>query len=172
MTLILIVAFIIFLVFIIKIGSNENERTELAVEKRGFKLTDLIPIGNYSGGHPRIDKNIENLVFRKNENELYFYIQKYRHELPSYIMSIPIISITDIQVEDATTMEKRITLGRVLLVGVFALAWKKKKKNELAFVVIEWKEGKFNNSTTFSFEGTDAMSKANIARNALIKHCN
>jgi hypothetical protein len=67
-------------------------------------------------------------------------------------------------------MEKRITLGRVLLVGIFALAWRKKKKNELAFVTIEWKE-KFENSTIFSFEGQEAMQKANTARNELIKMC-
>jgi hypothetical protein len=43
-----------------------------------------------------------------------------------------------------------------------------KKKNELAFVVIDWNDGRFDHSTTFNIEGMDAMQKANILRNQLI----
>ena len=56
----------------------------------------------------------------------------------------------------------------IFLVGIFALGWRKKKKNELAFLIIEWKKGKFENSTIFSFEGKEAFQNANTSRNKLI----
>lgn len=59
----------------------------------------------------------------------------------------------------------------MILVGVFAFAWKKKKKNEIAFVEIDWKKGKFNNETMFCFEGENAVQRANKARNGIIKFC-
>ena len=47
----------------------------------------------------------------------------------------------------------------------------KKKKNEIAFVVINWNDGRFDHATTFSFDGKDAMQLANTARNNLISMC-
>ena len=113
---------------------------------------------------------------------LNFEVQIYSNEKGDLIISfsffyffyrtIVIENIKNITVEDASSIEKKITVGRLLLVGVFALAWRKKKTNELAFVVTEWNDGKFDHSTTFSFEGKEAMTKANTARNSLIKMCN
>lgn len=78
--------------------------------------------------------------------------------------------IIDIYVEDKSTIEKRVTLGRVLLVGIFALAWQKKKKENHYYVVIEWKEGeRFTNETVFEFEGNNAAATAHNFRNFLIK---
>lgn len=84
---------------------------------------------------------------------------------------IPIEAVSDITIEDASSIEKKITVGRIFLVGIFALGWRKKKKNELAFLVIEWKKGKFEHFTTFSFEGKEAFQNANTARNKLISYC-
>lgn len=79
-------------------------------------------------------------------------------------------SVTNIIIEDKSTIEHRVTMGRLLTVGVFAFAWKKKKKNNDAFLIIEWKIGdRFSNETIFEFEGKNAMQMANIARNKIIK---
>lgn len=48
--------------------------------------------------------------------------------------------ILNIYVEDDTTIESRVGLKRMLLVGIFAFAWKKRKTNPLAFLVIEYKD--------------------------------
>ena len=45
-------------------------------------------------------------------------------------------------------------------------------KKELAYLTINWKQGKFNHDTYFEFEGKDAMQKANTARNEIIKLVN
>lgn len=44
-----------------------------------------------------------------------------------------------------------------------------KEKNELAYLTIEWNDGKFDHETIFEFEGVGSMQNANTARNKLIK---
>jgi hypothetical protein len=48
------------------------------------------------------------------------------------------------------------------------LRGKKKKKNEIAFVTIEWEDGKFSHNTTFCIEGENASQRANALRNKFI----
>lgn len=48
--------------------------------------------------------------------------------------------IINISVEDQTTIEKRIGFKRLLLVGIFAIAWRKKQTNPLSFLIIEYKD--------------------------------
>ena len=126
---------------------------------------------SYAGGHPDVDNNFNSVAYVFEDENLKFYTMPISYEMPTFKFSIKKDDMKNISLEDASTIENRVTLGRVLLVGVFALAWRKKKKNELAFVVIDWNDGKFDHSTTFSFEGTDAAQQANAFRNALISLC-
>lgn len=48
--------------------------------------------------------------------------------------------ILNIYIEDDTTIESRVGIKRMLLVGIFAFAWKKRKTNPLGFLVIEYKD--------------------------------
>ena len=115
-----------------------------------------------------IDNNIQYCTIYRKNNE--FIISDTGMGLyPKYKGAIPINSIKEILIEDATTIENKVTLGRVILVGIFALAWKKKKKNELSFVTIQWTKERFNHTTIFSFEGSNAMQIANKVRNRLIR---
>ena len=75
---------------------------------------------------------------------------------------IPCDKVLNVNVLDSSTIENKITLGRVLLVGVFALAWKKNKKKEMYFLEIEWNDGGFDHNK-------QNQQRANTARNALIK---
>ena len=172
---IIIIILFILLIFVIYKGAKlGNESISIQMDpfnSKGHKLKDLHELGSYVGGHPDINDLIESVSFVKYQDNLELY--KYKTAtIPLLIATIPTESIEDIHYEDASSLEKKITLGRILLVGVFALAWKKNKKKELSFVVIEWKNGKFKNSITFSFEGKDSVQKANSARNELIKFCN
>ena len=47
--------------------------------------------------------------------------------------------ILKISVEDQSTLENRVGFRRLLLVGVFAFAWKKRQKVPLSFLVIDYK---------------------------------
>lgn len=164
---------VLFIGIIIVAGVNSSKKTaevnkELA--KRGIKREDFIKCGTYVGGHPSLNNTVEGIHIRKAEGNLSIYDFLRLDESPRYIADIPIDKISTIDIEDASSIERKITVGRLFLVGIFAFAWKKKKKNELAFVTIVWKE-KFEHTTIFSFEGQNAMQNANTARNKLIELC-
>lgn len=166
----------IFALLIYTAVSSSKEKKESAIKMKeiGMDYTQFSSLSTYVGGHPGLDNNIEDVFCRKeNENLELYRIPIINVSMPEKIAqsTIPINDITNIIVEDASSIEKRVTLGRVILVGIFALAWRKKKKNEIAFLVIEWKKGKFEHATTFSFEGKDAMQNANTARNKIINIC-
>lgn len=171
---------IIIAVFIILIAigafatERDKEKSKEFMEKNNMSFSDFYPIGKYVGGHPQVDNEQENLYFSFKDGVFSFHrITIYEVSTPESVPGFEIAAsdITDITVEDSSTIENKVTLGRVILVGIFALAWKKKKKNELAFVVVNWSKGKFSHSTTFAFEGSEAFSKANTARNKLISFC-
>lgn len=48
--------------------------------------------------------------------------------------------VVNIFVEDDSTIENRVGLTRLLLVGIFALAWKKKSKNPMSFIIFEYND--------------------------------
>lgn len=170
----LIIGIVVFLIYAIVKGNEDSKVTKAKMKEKEMDYSQFISLGTYGGGHPNIDKTIENVYCRKEDNTLALYnIPVMNVSMPDRIFDaeIPIEAVSDITIEDASSIEKKITVGRIFLVGIFALGWRKKKKNELAFLVIEWKKGKFEHFTTFSFEGKEAFQNANTARNKLISYC-
>lgn len=161
---------ILFLAWIIIEGNSKQKIEAKKIIDANLDPKLFIQCGSYVGGHPKIDNQINCCIVYKKESEL--IISEVRNfsftQLPFVKGTIQIKDIKDIKVVDASTIEKNVTIGRILLVGIFALAWKKKKKNELSFVIVEWMHGRFSNVTTFSFEGESSIQMANSARNRLI----
>lgn len=158
--------FVLIIVIGVIIGPSKGNPFN-RMKKDGISQDNLIKVGSYVGGHPKIDNLVKtSSIYKKGSNLI---ITDTRLIYPEYKGEIPIDKIKSILLEDSSTIENKITLGRVLLVGIFALAWRKKKKNELAFVTIDWNDGNFDHSTIFSFEGKDAMQTANTTRNRLIR---
>lgn len=168
---VVLIGFIILFVIAVISGNKQAAKTKESLSRKGLKLEDFKFVGGYVGGHPDLNDNIERVVFRADAENLRFCSQPTEIQYPTDSFKIKKSSVKAIDLEDASSIEQKITLGRVLLVGVFALAWRKKKKNELAFVVINWNDGRFDHATTFSFVGANAMSSANTARNLLIQSC-
>ena len=185
MTTIVIILVVVFLIYAIN-KSNEDEKSGVNQIIYPTILPDnstptppilKLPatrIGKYLAGHPQINNVIENAGYVNREDDIIIvtfnssssYDNRYSGNENT---SLKKSGIKNILVEDASTMEKRVTLGRVLLVGIFALAWKKKKINQVAFVTIEYNDGKFDHDIIFQFDGDGAMTLANTARNTLIK---
>ena len=165
---------VIILVFI-AIGSfwakkSTNEAYKYNLEHRhGISQEDLIRCDSYIGGHPDIDKQIEPVHLRFENGELLICGQEYA-DLVTY-GKIPVSAIESITVENASQIDERITLKRLILVGALAFLWKKKKTKEGAFLVITWKPRKFEHNTIFSFELVHAFQRANTCRNELIREC-
>lgn len=172
---IVIVIVILAFAFFVFLG-KDLQKKELKIKddlnQLKMNVEDFIPIGAYVGGHVDQDEVVNGCHFISKENSFIFYQWLDKTNLPIEKFSIKKNNIKSITVEDVSSIEKSITLGRVLLVGVFALAWQKKKKNDLFFIIINWNDGKFNHSTTFSFEGVNSSLNANSSRNKLIKLIN
>lgn len=149
-------------------AQDKKEKKEI-IESRGLTENEVAYIGSYVGGHPALDDTIPLChTYKKGSNLILtkgLSLEEVRES------EIPITNIDNIILQDASTINKRITAGRLLLVGVFALAWQKKEKSEMAFVEIQWHQGKFDHQTLFCFEGDGAFQRANKARNLLIKIC-
>lgn len=158
---------IAFFVFAIAQGNKNISDFE---KTHKFKISDLVSIGTYVSGHPSLDKSFKNssIVFDKNIVKIFElsptgngYILKSSIEKPL---------IQNVVIEDASTIQNRVTVGRLLLTGVFAFAWKKKEKQECAYLIIEWNLNQFKNETIFEFEGKGSIEKANTLRNKFIKY--
>lgn len=166
---IILIVFVIIMIGIFAENKNEKD-SEAYMKARGISKDRMIESQKYIAGHPGIDNPIVQtfLTFDKSNFSIYEYKTSIDGRLPFEVARILKSNIKDVIAEDATTMEKRVTVGRLLVVGLFAFALKKNKKNELAYLTIKWSDGRFEHDTYFEFAGKDAMTKANTARNRII----
>jgi hypothetical protein len=156
----LLIVFAFIIIFGAISSSKEQDKTNRRLKTQGLSSSDFKKTNaTYVSGHQDINGNFPFVVYRKDNEYLRFYSRTSEISMP---ISKFKISIKNISIEDATSIESKVTVGRLLLVGVFAFAWKKKKKNELAFTTIEWNDGRFDHTTIFNFEGKDATQKANV----------
>jgi len=165
--LVAVIGGIILLAYFANKSTKKNDaiRKE-ALKNLGFDSVDLFGGGMYSGGHPDIDQPGSGQMATRDGHIIIFSADQLN---PSIIGKIPMMKITNILVEDATTTSKRVSVGRLLAVGVFALAWKKKDVKEECFMVIEWNDGRFAHESIFKFSGDGATTRCNEVRNKLMK---
>lgn len=177
---------IIAIVVLFAVGSAASHREDVKADKRheaemeekGIASSSKLSLGLYIGGHPEIDNVVANVIAYPESGSIALYTKTYiqpdkkkldKKVLLSHLGSINLKDIQAITVEDLSTIERNVTLGRFLLVGVAALAWKKKRKEEKAFLNIQWKEGNFSHNTLFEYSRSGSMSKANTNRNQLLR---
>lgn len=172
-----IITFLI-IILIATIVTNSNEQANPKTKIDNFKEQDItydfsnkIDTGTYLIGHPQIDLSTEKTFIVKLNNDLLIFKESLTEGIVQ-LANIPINKIKNIQIEDQTSIEKRVTIGRLLLTGIFAFAWKKNVKKESSFLIIEWDGAKINNETIFVFSGKGSLNKANSSRNALINIIN
>lgn len=193
---IVIILVVLFLLLGLYLAKNVK-KNNLELEKKGYHLGSKILVGKYIAGHPDLNSPLPGtILFPKDEGvDILHYPKGFEHEMPDIptvgmtnilgvdimphtkgvkhevpvlVANIPRDAMKNILAEDQSTVEKRVTVERLLLNEDFAFSWKKKARNEEAFLTIEWNDGRFDHETIFEFEGKDAMQKANTARNQLI----
>jgi hypothetical protein len=164
----IIIGVIILLVIILATGDDKRKEINAKLIEAGYDPEQKILSAKYLGGHPDINdaKPHTSLFFKDGALHI---MEDMPLNMPIKLAEIPGANIKNVVVEDQSSVERRVTLGRMLLVGIFAFAWKKKKKNEQAYMIFEWSDGRFEHETIFEFEGREAMVKANTARNGVIK---
>ncbi len=166
-----ILAFVVLFV----VYNNKKRREDVAehiLNRQGLSARDFVESGTYIGGHPSVTEIIPSLVFRRTPNEFVFYVRPANVYIPAEKFSIPVGSVASIELEDTSTVEEKVTAHRILLLGPFALAFKKQIKRDSCFVSIEWRDGEQIYSTYFYFDGYNAMLNANEFRYRLIAELN
>jgi len=110
----------------------EREKANNYLREIGIDPLSTNILFHYVGGHPDIDEEFVGYLYKRDEEFVLL-----RHGITTLVTklgaTIPIKAIKNIQVDDRTSIEKKVTFGRVLLVGVFALAWTKDKKRKSHF---------------------------------------
>lgn len=166
MTTFLILAFIALLIFAAVSSGNSNQKE--FETKYNRKPSDLLNSGTYVSGHPILDKSFKNTTLLLDPDT----IKIFETDANGFNLRAEIKkeSITNVVMEDSSTIQNRVTVGRLLLTGIFAFAWKKKTKQECAYVVIEWNQAQFKHETIFEFEGKGSIERANTLRNKFINY--
>lgn len=163
----IVILIVIFLILFVVALFLKQYKELKDFKEAGFLLQYFVYTNRYIGGHPEIDKPQPSAsLYPKDDKLLIFNNVSGTKE----IASIPKKSIKNIVLEDQTTIEKRVGLIRMLAAGILAFAMMKTEKNELAYLVIEWNDGRFDHETAFEFSGEGALTRANEARNKLIRN--
>ncbi|MFM9026796.1 MAG: hypothetical protein ACKOQ6_02220 [Bacteroidota bacterium] len=162
----IIIILILFIAFYIPWSSGETKKNEQKLTVQGYRSSSRIETAKYIAGHPYIHKEEPLTVIYPKNGQLILMRESPLKET-TRLGKIEISSIRSIAVEDRTTVERRVTLTRALLLGIFALAWQKKKTHECAYLVIEWVVGLEVHETMFEFEGPSARLRAGKAKGLL-----
>lgn len=169
------VIYLILSGLVMVIGAAMNQSENIKAQNDSFKRSGIDPknfieSGKYISGHINIDEPIEKTFLYLQENVLKIYEYEPNSGMKFFKANIDTDKIKGVFMEDETTISSRVGLKRMLAIGLFAFAVKKKKKNELAYLVIEWSDSGFDHETVFEFEGLGSIQKANTLRNKLINH--
>jgi len=118
----------------------KQKNEEVKIFENNF--SKLIYAGKYIAGHPDIPNSLSNFTIGLKGNDV-LLIQNIPNQNPVIPMERKVLtkinydSIQNIVIEDASTVEKRVTATRFLAFGVFAFAAQKTTKTSLHYVIIE-----------------------------------
>jgi len=162
------IIFLGIIVLFIGAAASGNSNIKNFEDKFKVKVSDLLVSGTYVSGHPSLNDSLKDtrLLLEPKSVKLFSVDANGFH----FKTTIAKETITNVVMEDSSTIQNRVTVGRLLLTGIFAFAWKKKTKQECAYFIIEWNQAQFKNETIFEFEGTGSIQKANTLRNKFITY--
>lgn len=122
-------------------SSIEESIAESERRKELGLLKDVNFSLEYQGGHPSITKDGKSMIYITNEN--------FKITCGSQSSITGFENITGIHYENAEQVEKRITATRLIALGPFALAFKKKKKTKEKFLTVDLSENGIDNTILF-----------------------
>jgi hypothetical protein len=176
---------LVLLVIFLALGTGgyiASKKKKAQVSVIDAKLKELgirgfLESGKYITGHSKIiTPNISTMIYIKDDN---IHIVSKSANI-SELGIIPLKDVINVLVEDASTIEKRVTATRFLAIGLFAFAVKKKEKTEIYYVTIVWNDGKFEQQTIFEFAMDPKLAKviqnpaqeANILKGEILNRAN
>ena len=168
-----VVIFIIIIVIGVAQAKEQKVKEESQKQRRNEKLQELKPtartsVGKYLAGLPNVGQSafeIDCVVV----GDQFLFLDGIGRELDK----IPRDSINQIIVDDKSQITQRLTVPRIMALGVFAFAAPLAQKHKTFCLVIDWDDDKgINQNTVFEFEGESSNAQANAAANLLRRHTN
>ncbi|MBL7176658.1 MAG: hypothetical protein ISS66_12605 [Desulfobacteraceae bacterium] len=155
---------VIFLVLAVVWGINVAKKSEKRDKEIG--AIDDCPIGKFIAGLPCADEPATDVDCVITKNHFVFF-----SETNKELGKIPRNSINQIIVDDKTKITQRLTVTRMLTLGIFSLAAPKRKTFIEFCLVIDWQDNRgIRQNTIFEFTGDDANKNANRTANYLQKY--
>jgi hypothetical protein len=122
-----------------------------------------VPVGRYLTGLPRVADQTPDVECTVDGNDFVFQTTR-----GTRLGRIPRDSVNQIVAEDKSRIRERITVPRVLALGIFSLGVKKGSKIQEWCMVIDWDdESGVKENTVFEFSGTFCEVLVNKAANLL-----
>lgn len=118
------------------------------------KLADNVHVTEqceYIGGHQSANKACKGTLTVNNNSVIF------RGGILSKF-EIPISEITGSSLQTQEQISRNVTLGRLLMFGIFAVGMKKKKVDTTKYLVITYKENGVENSIVFKSSHVDTLS--------------
>jgi len=155
--------FTLIYIFIFRKNDNASVTNEVDVDNTPKFSTD------YLFGHPLIAKP-EPVYLLREENDL-IIIERNLYAQTSFshkLGTIPLYAIAGIEVEDHSSVEKKFSLGKYMLVGTYAFAFPKKEERETGYLIIEWKINNTEYTALFLNKDEGALKRMQQARNVFL----
>jgi hypothetical protein len=161
--IVIIIIFTVFIAILLKLVSLIDRRDKIATE---LGTLGKVFVGKYLVGLPNSDDPSDSVECAVNEDN-FIFIGDYGKELGR----IPRDLINQIFVDDKSQISQRLTVTRMLVLGIFSLAAPKQTKYKEYCLVIDWDDvtGVRHNSI-FEFSGNNCETLAIRAANTLIKY--
>lgn len=160
----ILMLFIIFVVIVIVIGFKSAKTSENRDKNIGA-INDF-SVGKYIGGLPDSDDPVTDVECVITETNFVFF-----SHISKELGKIPRNNINQIILDDKTKIAQRLTVTRMLTLGIFSLAAPKKKSYIEFCILIDWTDNRgVRYNTIFEFTGDDANKNASKAANQLNKY--
>jgi hypothetical protein len=154
---------------VIIVGAIAIAVVQIAYQQKQAKSLGAIAkvdVGKYLTGLPDRDAPANNVLCAITPKEFCFISLG-----SNQIGSIPRNGVNQIFVDDKSQITQRLTVTRMLTLGVFSLAAPKKNKHREYCLVIDWDDKRgLKHNTVFEFSGMASDTLANRAANTLLKY--
>jgi hypothetical protein len=155
--ILLIISAVFFILFIYVVW--KNKKTLEAIKASGAVV---FSVGKYLTGLPEYSVPSDSVICTVIEDN--FVYTRFGQSLGK----IPRDSINQVCVENKAQITQRVTIGRVLALGIFSLAAPKKERHDLYYLLIDWDDEQgISQNTVFEFSHAEA---ANSVANELKRY--
>lgn len=147
------------------------------LKNKEYNKNNFIWIKKYFGGIHGVNKNNIPILLYPSKTGFEIFDNQY-NRLGDLLNE----QITDISIEDKSSVEKRLSVTNIALFGVLGLAMRKSKEYDVSLLIIKLSDGRFTHEGIFSFEYTkeekmkdknlNSYNEASNVRTKMINHLN